>query len=223
MKTICLLFLAGLSLNSCKNSFFYADLYTRADRKSKFFMRSYSRQTEFSIHKIQACHFTETTGRLSTSGKIHFNRDSIELTIQQAYSRRLNITSISTSKQDLFDKKCTLPDELVTPSHDLSQGGEKACKSMILTLFSVSTKSIKRTEGGGGITPAFDAGDDKHLLEYKLTTAIYQNDTLIYMDNRTHWTEVFSDRGEQLMYEVPQVVIDSLVTLTLQEYFKRVK
>lgn len=70
---------------------------------------------------------------------------------------------------------------------------------------------------------AMDMGDDKHLLEYKLTTAIYQNDTLIYMDNRTHWTEVFSERDEQLTYYVPQVVIDSLVTLTLQEYFKRME
>ncbi len=223
MKTIYLLAIAGMSLISCKNSFFYTDLYTRADRKSKFFTQSYSRQTEFCIQNIEACHFTETTGLLSTNGKIYFNRDFIELIIQQAYSRNLNVSSISTSKQDFFDKKCTIPNKLLAASNAPSHRIEMLCKNFVLPQFSISTKSIKRTEGGGGMTPAFDVGDDKHLLEYKLTTAIYQNDTLIYMDNRSHWTEVISDRGEQLIYQVPQVVIDSLVTLTLQEYFKRIE
>lgn len=74
-----------------------------------------------------------------------------------------------------------------------------------------------------GAATIVDTFNDKHIIEYKLITSIYQNDTLIYMDNRTHWTEVFSERGEQLKYHVPQVVIDSLVTLTLQEYFKRME
>lgn len=223
MKTIYLFAITGISLISCKNSFFYTDLYTRADRKNKFFEQSYSRQSEFCIHKIQICHLTETTGRLSTNGKIYFDRESIELIIQQAYSRSLNTTSMSAPKQDSFDKNCATQNELSIASNTPSHKGERICKNFVLPQFSVSTKSIKRSEGGGGMTPAFDAGDDKHLLEYKLITSIYQNDTLIYMDNRTHWTEILSERGEQLMYQVPQVVIDSLVTLTLQEYFKRVK
>lgn len=223
MKTIYLIAIAGMTLISCKNSFFYTDLYTRADRKSKLFMHSYSQQNEFCIHKIQACHFAETTGPLSTNGKIHFFRDSIELAVEKAYSRNLNVTSISASKQDFFDKKCNMPNEIWASSSAPSNRPDMLCKNIILPQFSISSKSIKRTEGGGGMAPAFDVGDDKHLLEYKLTTAIYQNDTLIYMDNRTHWTEVFSERGEQLMYQVPHVVIDSLVTLTLQEYFKRME
>lgn len=68
-----------------------------------------------------------------------------------------------------------------------------------------------------------DTGDDIHRIEYKLITSIYSNDTLIYMDNRTYWTEIISERDEQLTYHVPQVVIDSLVTLSLQEYFKRLE
>ena len=60
-------------------------------------------------------------------------------------------------------------------------------------------------------------------IEYKLVTAIYQNDSQIYMDNHGFRTEFFSERDEQVKCQVPQIVIDSLVTLSLQEYFKRME
>jgi hypothetical protein len=87
----------------------------------------------------------------------------------------------------------------------------------------VSTQSGKRIEGGGGLEWAEDMGDDRHLIEYKLITSIYQNDTLIYMDNRAYWTRLIAERGTSVQHHVPQEVIDTLVKLSLEEYFKRMK
>jgi hypothetical protein len=87
----------------------------------------------------------------------------------------------------------------------------------------VSTQSGKRIEGGGGLEWAEDMGDDRHLIEYKLITSIYQNDTLIYMDNRAYWTRLIVERGSRVQHNVPQEVIDTLVKLSLEEYFKRMK
>ncbi|MCC5929450.1 MAG: hypothetical protein JJU28_09415 [Cyclobacteriaceae bacterium] len=87
----------------------------------------------------------------------------------------------------------------------------------------ITSYTYRNIEGGGGLTFVEYMGNDRHSFEYKLVTSIYQNDTLVYMDNRAYWTEVFSERGERLRYQVPQVVLDSLVSLTLKEYFKRVE
>jgi hypothetical protein len=157
-------------------------------------------------------------------GKIFFSPDSIDRMMLTSYNRFFNISSHPPREQTFFDRKCDTPTELFSENMDkFGSGAGEICENIILPTLTITSNSGKHIQGGGGMEPAEDMGNDKHILEYKLITSIYQNDTLIYMDNRTHWTEVFSERGEQLMYQVPQVVIDSLVTLTLQEYFKRVK
>lgn len=222
-KTTFLVFLIFASI-SCKNASFYKNRYTRADRGSRLFHEQYSTENDYCLGEIRNCHFIKTPGFLSSSGKIFFTLDSIENTLRMSYSRQLSVISVEPTERVFFDRNCAVPPGVINSESDiLSRESEKRCPFLIYPQFEVMSNSIKNMDGGGGMEAAMDMDDDKHLLEYKLTTAIYQNDTLIYMDNRTHWTEVFSERGEQVIYQVPQVIIDSLVTLTLQEYFKRME
>jgi hypothetical protein len=123
-----------------------------------------------------------------------------------------------------MDSYCRFEDE-VLPKGLISsiQSACQDCDAVIIPQLKITSKSLKNTYWGGPTGFSEDLGDDKHFLEYKLVTSIYRNDTLIYMDNRTHWTEVISERGQQLEYQVPQEVIDTLVKLSLEEYFKRMK
>lgn len=226
MRNSSLLLVILLCLTSCKNRFFYTDLYTRTDRQARYFQEVYSKQTEFNLSSIGICHFTELRGNAlaMSSSNIFFHRDSLESNLEQAYFELLPLSVKPLKKSYFFDRNCNFLGRILPESKKvLSPQSESKYRNVILPQLSITSNSGKHIEGGGGMMPAEDMGEDMHLLEYKLTTAIYQNDTLIYMDNRTHWTEVFSERGELLNYQVPQVVIDSLVTLTLQEYFKRVK
>ena len=97
------------------------------------------------------------------------------------------------------------------------------CNAVLIPDLIVTSYTSRNTEGGGGLELVYDMGNDKNWIEYKLVTAIYQNDSQIYMDNHGFRTEFFSERDEQVKCQVPQIVIDSLVTLRLQEYFKRME
>lgn len=224
MKTVFFSTVIVLVLVSCKSAFFYTGLYTRADRRSVFYLKNYSQQALFCIPKFRSCHYTELRGNaLAMSfGKIFFRRDSIDRMILTSYNRFFDVSGHLPLESTFFDRKCDTPHKLFSENlNNFHSDSGEACENVILPTLIITSNSGKHIQGGGGMEPAEDMGNDKHIIEYKLITSIYQNDTLIYMDNRTHWTEVFSERGEQLMYQVSQVVIDSLVTLTLQEYFKR--
>lgn len=96
--------------------------------------------------------------------------------------------------------------------------------AMVKLFLKINYHSSMNIVSGIVVETSNDAGNDKHHLKYKLALALYnERNNLIYIDNRAHWTNVFSERGEQLEYEVPQKVVDSLVKLSLQEYYKRLK
>lgn len=226
MKQSVILILLVVFIVGCKNRFFYPNSFIRVDRHARFYHANYSKHYHYCIPEFRSCHYTELRGNAlaMSSGKIFFRRDSVEHTIQNAYRRFFNVSGQLPLEPTFFDRKCFTPSSLYSETLDAFRfESTDICENVILPTLIIISNSGKHIDGGGGMEPAEDMGDDKHLLEYKLTTAIYQNDTLIYMDNRTHWTSVISERDEQLTYHVPQVIIDSLVTLTLQEYFKRME
>ncbi|MCH6198847.1 hypothetical protein MMU07_04615 [Aquiflexum sp. LQ15W] len=209
---------------SCKNSFFYTDLYTMADRKSRFFLDSYAKETGFALSQISVCQDVELANRLRTPGLIKFFPDSIKSGLTSAFKNNMTIKKEITSTRYYMDSDCRFEDEVLAKGLISSiQSACQDCEAVIIPQLKITSKSLKNTYWGGPTGFSEDLGDDKHLLEYKLVTSIYRNDTLIYMDNRTHWTEVIGARGEKLQYQVPQEVIDTLVKLSLEEYFKRMK
>lgn len=220
-KSAPLLLIMFISLG-CKNHAFYTDLYARDGRRNLLLLKTYPKVQEAKISDIFICHKNEPTVA-STGSRVILNRNSIKSTIAFAFGNHFEVEDLVVVENAFFNRDCNSQQKRALEKVSSRSHKPKGLEIELSPILEIITRSGKRTEGGGGLEFLEDMGDDKHLLEYKLTTAIYQNDTLIYMDNRTHWTEVFSERGEQLMYQVPQVVIDSLVTLTLQEYFKRVK
>ncbi|MBX2947294.1 MAG: hypothetical protein KF725_15805 [Cyclobacteriaceae bacterium] len=141
-----------------------------------------------------------------------------------AYTKSFSDVKFVSNSKTSFDANCHFAAKVLPQNFKISENdSSERYSNIIIPQLRILSKSIKSVYWGGPMGFSEDMGDDKHLLEYKLITSIYKNDTLIYMDNRTHWTEVFSERGEQLHYQVPQEVIDTLVTLSLEEYFKRVK
>lgn len=220
-RIISLLFFT-LLLFGCKNHAFFTDLYARDGRKNFLVLNAYPKVLEAQISSIHICHNNEPTIS-GTGSRVILDRHAIKSSISLAFAHHFEVRDLAMPGNAFFDRNCNYQQTEALEKAGLKSHRPKREEIDLSPILEIITRSGKRTEGGGGLEFLEDMGDDKHLLEYKLTTAIYQNDTLIYMDNRTHWTEVFSERGEQLMYQVPQVVIDSLVTLTLQEYFKRVK
>lgn len=213
-------------LLSCKNYTFYSGLYTRADKRTVLIDGRYSPKAEYCLPVFRSCHSIEFPGNAlgMSTGSIYFSRDSIEGSLLASFQKHFSLSACAPEKPSFMDSECPMPDKFYSGNPGCSQlDSDSMCRGIIYPVLIVTSSSGKHIEGGGGIEPASDSGKDKHILEFKLVTAIYEGDTLIYMDNRTHWTEVFSQRNERLEYHVPQIVIDSLVSLTLQEYFKRLE
>lgn len=212
-------------LTSCKGFFWYENLYARESRIQRMFQNSYEAQDTFIIKQIKICHDVEVpNSREITNSRILFNYNSIENIIKKSYSKLLPISFVFLDREQLIETDCRYffklpPINLKEVNYEI--GGQTG--NVILPILIISSQSAKRFEGYGGMDFIEDMGDDRHLLRYKLVTSIYKNDSLVYVDNRAYWTREVSERGIDLQYEVPEIIIDSLVSLSLEEYFKRVK
>lgn len=204
--------------------FWYENLYARESRIQRIFQNSYEAQDTFIIKQIKICHDVGSAAYAGTVGRILFNFHSIENSLKESYSKLLPVTFEHQGKEGLLEVDCRYyfkvpPDNLQEIANDL----ESCTGNVVLPILIIFSKSSKRLEGGGGMEFVEDMGDNLHLLMYKLITTIYKNDSLVYVDNRAYWTREVSERGIDLQYDVPEVIIDSLVSLSLEEYFKRVK
>ncbi|QOI98553.1 MAG: hypothetical protein HRU69_14150 [Flammeovirgaceae bacterium] len=214
-----------LNLTSCKNAFFYTDLYTRANRKSTFFEKNYDAINTLTINDIRICREFDWPGtRYQTRGRILFQRDSLEESIRNALENHFSKVIYETSQKPFWDENC---DSIVVKNYRSKARafvGSKHKEHSIFAALNITPRTAKNIDAGILIEAPFpDLGNDIHRIEYKFIVAIFKNESLIYMDSRSHWTEVFSERDEQLHYQVPQEIIETLVTLSLEEYFKRVK
>lgn len=216
MKRFYLLLLLVLILSSCgKNFLMLDDHYARANRKERMFLKSYHKTDSICIPRIKFRH-EANIGR-GTNGRVSIRREDVGNSIIQSFSRSFSMSFCDGNKESPLIQE----NEFSKSSPD--NNGNSCCKKIIVPDLIITSYTSSNIEGGGGLTFVEDMGNDVHRFDYKLVTSIYQNDTLVYMDNRAYWTQVFTERDERLRYQVPQVVLDSLVSLTLQEYFKRVK
>jgi hypothetical protein len=206
---------------ACKNSIFYPNHFIRQNKKSTFIKSGYAYEDSILL-KVNLCHYHNLEWTPNTTGNLVLNPLQIQHNLIQSYSRYFSFIQEPKIEKAYFGVDCDIKAEDILSKATPQKDGIHSSPQLFASL-RISSASMKRLEGGGGLEIAEDMGDDKHRMEYKLITSVYKNGTVIYMDSRIHWTNIFSDRGEQLKYQVPQVVIDSLVTLTLQEYFKRME
>jgi hypothetical protein len=188
--------------------------YGRANRKERKFLKSYQETDSICIPKIRF-HHKSNTGR-GTTGSLSIRQEDIVSSLSQSYSNSFNLSFCGSNKDSP-----SIEDSFLKNNRDIYH--DMYGKEVIVPDLIITSYTSRNIEGGGGLTFVEDMGNDRHRVEIKLVSSIYQNDTLVYMDNRTYWTEVLSERDERLRYQVPQEVIDTLVKLSLEEYFKRMK
>jgi hypothetical protein len=216
-----LIFLTGL-LYSCKNSFFYNNGYARKYQKLKRVDKNYNVIDRAVMVGLDLCILEQSSD--FTSGKIIFNREQLISQTIESFKKKFTHFDFIEKNIDVSNGPCNskLSGGFLDHLNFVSDSNFQNSVNLFSKLF-IYGHSQRNREGAGGLELSIDLGNDRHALEYTLITGLMIGDSIIYVDTRTHWTNTFSERGEQLKYHVPQVVIDSLVTLTLQEYFKRME
>ena len=212
MRAIYLILLFSIILISCSGNFLGLDDYfARTNRKERRFLKSYQETDSICIPKIKFHHENTIWSRVSVE------TSTIGDSLRLAYSRKFNLPFCESNEESMLIQNYNFRTREFKKNHN------SCCETFIVPDFIVTTHSGKNIEGGGGLSFVKDMGNDRHSIQCKLVTTIYQNDTLIYMDNHGFWTEIFSERDEKVEIQIPKIIIDSLVTLSLQEYFKRME
>lgn len=189
-----------------------------------FFFENYESIDSISISELSFCKNRKIPTMNSTSGQIRFNTRALEVSLKKSIEKNLAEIRNNVTRKQSWDFDCSkiLKNDLVAPNEQKLKGLGKAYSLRIN--FVIDYHSSKNIDSGTLIETSNDLGNDEHHIKYKLVLALLNStESIIFMDNRAHWTEVFSERGEQLEYEIPQKIIDSLVTLSLEEYYKRLE
>lgn len=215
-------------LISCtKGMYLDAGIIMRNNRKSTFFQKEYEVIDSLKIRNMKLCKIEKSlrprvlmpsTDKFATAGRIIFNADSLvnHLTISLK-NHFENIYDLS--KYDgKWESDC---EEYTRKNKDKLRIKDDDGYSVDL-VFTIEYLTTKNFDVDVSYGPSFYFEDnDKHNVEYLLTIAIYKKGELIYMDNRTYWDVVYSDRGEQLNYVIRKGSIDSLMNKSLKKYYKR--
>jgi hypothetical protein len=64
----------------------------------------------------------------------------------------------------------------------------------------------KNIEYGVAFKSSANLDNDAYDIKYKLVLALFKNKTLEYMDIQVYRTNIFSQRNENINYQVPQTL-----------------
>lgn len=228
MKVRIYIFFFLLLFTSCKSHLFYLDSYSRDGKRTTFHKKEYKKPNSIFLNSIVFCKQKKDPTYLQyykTGGDIIFNINSLEKIIRKSLKNSfINITHDEHIDDIKWSNSCKNIDSNTFRNKEILPNSFSSKRYHIQVSFNIDYLIKKNLESdvSGGFTYA-DLGDDLSEIKYKLVVALFFKDDLIYMDNHAHWTKIYSKRGEKLHYEVPQNIIDSLVTKSLAEYKKRLK
>lgn len=227
MKKFIILFLCTILLSSCGLKYLF-NKYSRNSKSSTYFEKNYKRIDTIQLNQIRICKKRNDPSRTNiekTQGNIIFNNNSIENSLKKYLKSNLKNLKYKNNQNVNWSKSCKNLTRKTLQQKDLLPESYSNENYHIEVAFNINyvTKKNLDISGDWGAGAYDDLGNDISKIEYKLIIALFHRNSLIYMDNYAHWTEILSERGEKLDYKVPEKIIDSLVTNSLDEYNKRLK
>jgi hypothetical protein len=207
---------------SCKTAFFYEDGYTRLDRQNTIFKKRYDKIDSIEIRNIEFCFkkklpLNRFKKRLTTNGSIIYDTDSIVRSLNQSLANHFEYIDFRPKEHQIWSQNCDdfTKYDFRNINENFSLSTDSAYNVRISFIIeSYTTKNFEIDH----FLYVFD--DDKHFVKYLLIFSIYEGKEIIYLDNSVHWKSIYSERNQQLNYDIPQSTIASLVNKSLEEYYE---
>jgi len=193
-------------------------------RSNHHFKKNYSEIDSIEKVSIRLCKDRKIPILGYTSGSITFNSKSLRSKILNSIKEKhFYVAEHDELDRFLWDTNC---DNLIARNFKDSNKSIKnknttSNKYFINISLHLTYMTRKNIEYGAAFEPSVDIGNDAHEIKYKFVLALFKNKLLEYMDRQIYRITIFSPRNENINYEVPQKIIDSLVTKSLAEYKKR--
>lgn len=223
---ILILLLFSFLIVSCYAHDYYLTYYYRSDRGNTYFEKKYLKPIDtVNLSRIALCkRGTFGEGKLSTRGKLNIKIDKVQENIINSLQNHfvfVNTNLKGSSKWASFCKKQNKK-EILSDSYKYNLNNT-INYNMFLS-FKVEYKSSRDSSIDSFYSGAVELLDnDEHVVKYALHLTIFHDYKPIYMDNSGHTMILETQLNENINYDVPKHVIDSLVTKSLEEYRKRLK
>jgi hypothetical protein len=207
---------------SCKTAFFYEDSYTRLDRKNTIFKKRYDKINSIEIRNIEFCFIKKLPTnrfkkRLTTNGNILYDTNSIVKSLNHSLDNHFKYINFIPEENQIWNPNCDNFTKYDFKNIKDNSGLRTDLAHNVRISFIIESYTTKNFEIDHFLY-VFD--DDKHFVKYLLILSIYEGKEIIYLDNSVHWKSIYSERNEQLNYEIPQSTIDSLVNTSLEKYYE---
>lgn len=160
-----------------------------------------------------------------TKGDLVFNKIQIEKSIQNSFQKSFSNIVYEPNKITKWETSCNNFTKEILMNKSIISKNESNRPYHMWISFGIDY-TIEKNLDFSGIWRASayeDIGDDISKIKFKLVTSLFYKDSLIYMDNHAYNTWIRTKRGKQFNYDIPEQIIDSLVTKSLAEYKKRLK
>jgi len=227
MKNFNFIILITILFASCKGLLPYSKYYERDSRNSTFLKNSYQKTNFIKVSKMVLCqNRNESDIRVSkTKGDLVFNKMQIEKSIQNSFQKSFSNIIYEPNKITNWETSCNNFTKDILMNKNIIPKNETNRAYHMWISFDIDYTIEKNLDFSGfwGASTYEDIADDISKIKFKLVTSLFYNDSLIYMDNHAYNTWIRTVRGKPFYYEVPQNIIDSLVTKSLAEYKKRLQ
>ncbi|WP_299521857.1 hypothetical protein [Winogradskyella sp.] len=187
--------------------------------------KQYQKIDSIQLNEIRICkkRNKDTLSVTNTDGDIIFDLTTIKKSLEKSLNSRWKNIQYYQGLNDEWNTSCkslkrkNLLDKKLLPKSYTSK------KYHLLLSFNIEYTIEKNLDISGvwGTSTYQDIGDNISKVEYELVSALFYRDSLLYMGNQKYRYWFSSKRSEKIEHEIPENIIDSLVTKSLVDYNKR--
>ena len=203
----------------------------RGKRASRYYKKTYKPIDSIKINKIRICkkQNNDINKILITKGELNIRLEHVEQHIMSKLKDNFKYLDYKLYNDTTGSFNCaylTRRNVFLDNYKIDARSSNKYNLEVTLDLFYTSKRDANIggfTLGGFHTASMMVLDRDIHFIHHVLRMAIFYKNELIYMDNYIHQKRITSDIDKNVHYEVPLQAIDSLVTGSLSEYYKRLE
>ena len=202
----------------------YQNFWYRQNKRSNYFKKKYEPIDNVKINSLILCKKEEKVHQsIKSEGSLSITTQDIEKSIVSQLKKYFENVDYNVKEDTLTKYNCGLLNKknilsgIYEPNFKLGD-----IHSANIT-FEIILKSYRDNykDGFYGGTELLD--NDKHIVNFVFRFALFDGKELIYMDNYVYSKAMISEINENVEYQMPKGIVDTLVNKSLIEYHKRLE
>ena len=219
-SSLCFLIMSCVAIDD------YRNFWHRGRRESTFFEKMYLPIDSISINRIVICKQKNEVKRqkFQTKGQLNIIVEDTEKDLINVLKKNFNHVDYEIRNDTTGSFNCNYLTQNNVLSGDYNKFLRKTQDHSIeitLNMLYKSGRAIRQNFDGGGSVSVLDY-DSHHIISH-LRLAIFKSNELVYMNNYIHSKTMSAGLDEDVSYKIKKSTIDSLVNMSLEKFYNRLK